>query len=332
MAGAIAGTALVNYAPKATDKLSTITLTINNICNLSCPHCYLQYKQEKKRYIDSEVINAVSDTKFNHLVVVGKEPFVNEQSISILSKIVVSNSQQGKSVGVITNGVGLDHVNSELTSNLAYIDVSFDGGEKTYSLYRKSDFKNVIRNINNIQANQRTIFNALHVVNDYTIRNIDDMVDVVKFADFKNIMFSPYIETQNDGSNFVEKLKLKSILEAFADNVKFMNTKEAFILLDIYHLLGDLDVNKKFDENESIFSIKKMLNDLGLIEKVKLIEKDPIHHGFLRVTYDGYLLSPYDSLNPMYYKNKGVKIGETSIENYFNFLYENQVNFPFHAN
>ena len=80
MAGAIAGTALVNYAPHTSKQLSTITLTVNNLCNLQCPHCYLQYDGEENKYIGSEVLEHLYKADFKHLVIVGKEPFVNKKN------------------------------------------------------------------------------------------------------------------------------------------------------------------------------------------------------------------------------------------------------------
>ena len=45
MGGVVSGSAIM--IPKSTGHLHTITLTINNQCNLHCPHCYLKYSGTK---------------------------------------------------------------------------------------------------------------------------------------------------------------------------------------------------------------------------------------------------------------------------------------------
>jgi MoaA/NifB/PqqE/SkfB family radical SAM enzyme len=57
MAGAIAGTAILNC--KLQSALDTVALTINNSCNLHCPHCYLQYDGPNES-ITSGVISLLS--------------------------------------------------------------------------------------------------------------------------------------------------------------------------------------------------------------------------------------------------------------------------------
>ena len=84
MAGAIAGTALVNYAPNISKKLSTVTLTVNNLCNLQCPHCYLQYDGGETKYISPSILEHLYNAEFKHLVIVGKEPFVNTKTVLLL--------------------------------------------------------------------------------------------------------------------------------------------------------------------------------------------------------------------------------------------------------
>jgi MoaA/NifB/PqqE/SkfB family radical SAM enzyme len=322
MAGAIAGTALINYASQLSDKLSTVTLTINNLCNLSCPHCYLQYEDGGTKFITGDILEQLYRADFKHLVVVGKEPFVNKRSVSLLEEITNAVKKQGKTVGVITNGIGLDKMNTILAKNLSYIDVSFDGGPISYNNYRKGNFEQLISNINGVAEQYSfTAFNALHVVSDQTIANISDMVDVGNFFEFKNIMFSPYIETLNNGANHVSKLKIREILSRFSANNNFMNSQASFILLDIYHLLGDISGKAKYADyelHENMEFLKEMVRSCGVEAKVKLIEKDPIFHGFVRLTYDGYLLSPYASLNPADYKKEGVLIDQMSIAEFFN--------------
>lgn len=321
MAGAIAGTALINYAADCSECLTTITLTVNNICNLKCPHCYLQYNGNETLYIGEDVLQQLYATNFHHLVIVGKEPLVNQTTVNLVKNIVVTVAGQQKTVGLITNGAGLHRLDEELAGKLSYIDVSFDGGPQSYVQYRKGDFGKLIANIRRAETLYGfSFFNALHVLNSRNIGHLDDMVAIREYFPFKNIMFSPYLETHNDGLNEVYKLKLDEILIRLTESRQFMHAKEAFLLLDVYHLLGDMQhthVYTEQDELPNMLSIKNRIAFLGLTSKVKLIEKDPIRHGFVRLTYDGYMLSPYASLNPAQYQKEGVGIREMSLQEFF---------------
>ena len=320
MAGAIAGTALVNYAPETSKKLSTVTLTINNFCNLKCPHCYLQYDGDSK-IITDDVVNQLFKSEFNHLVIVGKEPFANNKSISLVDRICREAKSRNISIGVISNGHGLHQVGLDTLNLLDYVDISFDGGAKSYAFYRKGDFNSLMQKISMVQkALPNLHFNALNVLNNATLGNLDDMLDIKNYATFRSIMFSPYLETQNDGVNYVAKVRLRNLLLHLSGNQQFMNTKEAFLLLDTYHLWGDLSRSVKYSEQSdpsNLSNIASLISYLELAGKVKLIEKDPIHHGFLRLTYDGYILSPYDSLNPKHYTSNGSSIHSVSLNQFF---------------
>lgn len=322
MAGAIAGTALVNFASERTNKLSTVTLTVNNLCNFSCPHCYLQYADGSKKYISDDILSHLYLAEYKHLVIVGKEPLVNEKTINIVEQIAQTVKTQGKTVGLITNGFGLDKVKESLLSKLSYIDISFDGGAETYSKYRGGDFGALVKKAK--QINERygfDKFNVLHVVNDVTINSLEDMLSVRNYFKFKHMMFSPYIETRNDGFNSVKRITIDGILKTFAKSKNFRSDPNAFILLDTYHLMGEIDQLANYSEKDELpnaENVRLLIKKYDLSEKVKLIENDPILHGFVRLTYDGFVLSPYASLNPADYKVNGEKVSETSLLNFFN--------------
>lgn len=290
MAGAIAGTAILkNLSPS--NRLRTITLTINNSCNLTCPHCYLQY--EKKSFLVEEpTISSIFNSDFEHLAIVGKEPFVNKASIALLENLVEQCYLKNKTVSVITNGVGLRNLDTSVANYLDYIDVSFDGGKDTYHLYRKGSFDKVIDSIHRIQSSSNVTFNALHTLSTGTINNIDDMMSVKRYADFKIIMFSPYLNTLHDGKNNVSIVQLEEILKKLSQSISFMEAKESLLLVDTYHTE---------QEGVSNETLKELISFYSLNSKIKLIEKDPLNYGIIRVTYDDYVLTPYESIHPKNY-------------------------------
>jgi MoaA/NifB/PqqE/SkfB family radical SAM enzyme len=306
MAGAIAGTAILKNL-SLSKKLKTITLTINNNCNLTCSHCYLQY--EKKNFlVEGNTIDSIFNANFEHLAIVGKEPFVNKASISLLEDLIERCYLKNKTVSVITNGIGLANLKPEVVNYLDYIDVSFDGGPETYHLYRKGSFNKIITAIHNIQSQSDVTFNALNTISTGTIDNIDDMMAIKQFANFKIIMFSPYLQTKHDGVNNVSFVQLSDILKRLSDSKPFMDASESLLLLDTYHTEQEGVSNKTLDE---------LIASYGLSSKIKLIEKDPLNYGIIRVTYDDLVLTPYESIHPKNYKQSHFLASNTNLNEVF---------------
>src|SRR4051812_33903172 len=105
MGGAMAGSAICS-ARSASDDLDMVTLTINNVCNLSCPHCYLQYGGETS-LIGPDNVFRVMSSSFRHLCIVGMEPLANRASSDVVSELVTKATTLGKTVSLITNGLNL---------------------------------------------------------------------------------------------------------------------------------------------------------------------------------------------------------------------------------
>jgi MoaA/NifB/PqqE/SkfB family radical SAM enzyme len=103
MAGAMAGSAIL-AAGSRKDSLSIVTLTINNTCNLACPHCYLQYAGPEFFALDS-VLDAVLDSNCEGISIVGKEPLANKESADRVRELVERAAEKGKWVSLITNGL-----------------------------------------------------------------------------------------------------------------------------------------------------------------------------------------------------------------------------------
>lgn len=306
MAGAIAGTAILkNLSPS--NRLRTITLTINNSCNLTCPHCYLQY--EKKNYLVEEpTINSIFNSDFEHLAIVGKEPFVNKTSIALLENLVEKSYLTNKSVSVITNGIGLTNLNLSVANYLDYIDVSFDGGKETYHTYRKASFMKIIHSITKIKSNSNVAINALHTLSTSTINDIDDMMSVKSYANFKIIMFSPYLNTLHYGKNEVSIVQLEEILKKLSQSMMFVEAKESILLMDTYHIE---------QEGVSTATLKELISFYGLDSKIILVEKDPLNYGIIRVTYDDYVLTPYESIHPKNYNKSHYLASEVNLNQVF---------------
>src|SRR5688500_15997163 len=106
MGGVVAGSAVLNA--KVAGKLHTVTLTVNNRCNLHCPHCYLQY-DGIDRLIAPEAIDYLFDrpSSLRHVAIVGMEPLVTRRSVEVCGTIIHRAKQAGITVSLITNGINL---------------------------------------------------------------------------------------------------------------------------------------------------------------------------------------------------------------------------------
>lgn len=127
--------------PKKQKRLNLVTLTINNSCNFHCPHCYLQVENNQPTYIGEETIDKLCESDFNSLAIVGKEALLNENCVKKLEKLVLRLVKSGKKVSLVTNGKNLNLLGKILLKNLQFIDISFDGGEKTYNSVRAYNFE-----------------------------------------------------------------------------------------------------------------------------------------------------------------------------------------------
>jgi sulfatase maturation enzyme AslB (radical SAM superfamily) len=257
-------------------------------------------------------LDSVFNSEFNHLAIVGKEPLVSNSSISLLEKIVEKCIINDKTVSIVTNGSGLNYLPTNIINQLAYIDVSFDGGIDSYNKFRRGSFMEIIAAINMIQNQYDVTFNALHTITSENINHIDDMVSIRELARFQTIMLSSFLATEHYGVNNVSTISLVDLLLKLASSNSFMNSVEALLLIDIYHVQQD---------NVPIRTIKELIIKNKLQSKVALIEDDPIKHGIVRVTYDDYVLNPNESLHPRVYKDSKYLASKVNINSAFEELY-----------
>ena len=120
MSGAIAGTAI--FRCRKLSRLQLVALTINNSCNLQCPHCYLQYAGEPS-LISQGLVEAILETDAQHVALVGKEPLFDDPARRTCEEIADAALLAGKSVSLVTNGLGLSRCAPSLLRKLAFVDV-----------------------------------------------------------------------------------------------------------------------------------------------------------------------------------------------------------------
>jgi MoaA/NifB/PqqE/SkfB family radical SAM enzyme len=302
MSGVVAGSALVDYSSFATS-LRLVALTINNSCNLSCPHCYLNYDGPNNE-ISTNLIDWVVEQNFEHLAIVGMEPFLNHKSTATTLIAARRATESAKTVSAITNGVGLQFLTPEDLHYFSYIDVSLDGGPRTYSSYRKASYDKVVRNISELRDHGLTV-NVLNVLSDATIANIDDMMAIERDVDVSAIMFSPFMMSRNFKGNGVAPLSMTEIARRLNVSTAFLSGRASKLLVDEYHFDYDELTMQEFEE---------MARTLEFFPKLHIIPHTPLSLGTIRVTYDGFVMPPRAALHPRDYRSCGQPAMRASLE------------------
>jgi molybdenum cofactor biosynthesis enzyme MoaA len=258
----------------------------------------LQYAGEEAP-LSEHTISAVMDSSARHVAIVGKEPLVDSASIRTTERLVRECALAGKTVSLITNGIGLHRLSSEGVQLLEWIDVSLDGGPQTYAGYRRGNFDRILENVRSaIERGARSI-NALHTVSSVNVLNINDMMAVRFLADWDRFIFSPYAEVRNDGVNPTATIPFSKFLQALAESEAFRRDTDAFVLIGSGRGGG-----------RSQESVIAAVRDAGLVDKVMRVDHDPLLLGYVRLTYDGYVLTPYQSLHPADYREYAIDLAQ----------------------
>src|ERR1035437_7347069 len=139
-----------------TNSPRTLTLVVNNRCNLACRHCYLQVDKLADTELSLEEWGLVahrmaSAVETDAVSVIGKEVFLGEKGISILETLssafhAVASAPR---LGLISNGTlahrWLDRI---LPLQLDYFDISIDGDQPEHDANRgRGAFAAMARNL-----------------------------------------------------------------------------------------------------------------------------------------------------------------------------------------
>jgi len=285
MTGAIAGTAINEISEGDKGSLNTVTLTVNDYCNLDCGYCYLR-ADGNLDFVSEEVLALIEMSEFRHLAIVGKEPLVNRRDAERTLGIVDRFGKKGITGSIITNGIGLPHM-IRTPNNLAYVDVSLDGSPETFKARGKISYSDLASNIDRL-ASEGLRVNALQTLYGENVEQVDSMMQVREIGGLSTIMFSPYLDTRNYGEDGVSKAGLSRLLNTLSRSDRFRGDKNSIVLIDRYHIEQD---NVDFDQ------IRGQIEKHELQGRVKVLEEDPLAYGIVRVTHDGQVLTPEQSLH-----------------------------------
>ncbi len=112
----------------------TVTLVVNNTCNLRCAHCYLQVERLTSRPLREpewlRVVESLASVDPELVCLSGKEVFVDSLGVNLLAKLRAERERAGVSyrTGVITNGTLVSRFREGIVAaEPSYFDISLDG-------------------------------------------------------------------------------------------------------------------------------------------------------------------------------------------------------------
>ena len=120
-----------------------ITFVINNSCNLSCRHCYLQVESLTAQALDAQEWDKVFRSALRQnpdlVCLCGKEIFLGNAGADALVRLTELKRSLAVDtrIGAITNGTLLHrHQAFVEQADLDYLDISFDGGKEAHDKLR----------------------------------------------------------------------------------------------------------------------------------------------------------------------------------------------------
>ena len=304
MAGVVIGSLITKYQMPS-PSVRAIAVTVNNECNLSCPHCYLQY-EGPKTFMAEATRTALLASPYQHIAIVGKEPLFNRVHASQTLDIAQAAKSQGKDVSLITNGLGLHFLTHDELAIFDYIDVSVDGGPESYRKFRGGSHEKLMKGL--AAAATATHFHALNTICQSTSSTISDTITGCPAEIFSKVYFSPYVDAKSHGASGTQGLPLLQILTLLRHNEAFMNDPRAFLLVDFYHIAY---------EGLTRDQVAGWVERMSLQTKVHLIPHTPLTLGIVRVTYEGQILPPETAIHTARYGEWSYRVGEKSLNSAF---------------
>ncbi len=293
-------------------QLTTLSIHVNNTCNFRCPHCYLGEVRGLARFGDlnqilqadtvRRIFEAVDEAgSVKRLPIIGMEPFLNKASVDMLRTLAQGASIRDIQVSCITNASNLKkYLDAELASTLSFLDLSLEGGPKTYYQSRQSSFERFLDSIVSAVHQGMKAINLLVTVSSANIAHIDDILEgiqrIEQIAPLQKVWFSPFVPTRN-GRQVVSMIPTKNIARALAGNSYFLkrDSKQTHLVIDRYHREAcRINLGENLDG---------LWNDLDLDNHSELRYRiwdygDPVlSQKVLTMRHTGQLVHPLESLH-----------------------------------
>jgi len=305
MGGAMAGSAICS-ARDSSDVLDLVTVTINNVCNLSCPHCYLQYAGVSS-LIEESSLAQVTSSSFRHLCIVGMEPLANRASTDLVERMVRTVVASGKSISLITNGLNLQLLSADVLKKLSWVDVSVDGTSRSYKELRGGSYDKLRRGIGYALECGLRELRILHTISSANVGELRDMLSEAFLLGSSLVVISPFQRTHAARAQSVEMVEPQQLLKALMDT-GLADDPRLRLIFDIGYL-------RHFQGSEVVEVARGAFK-----ERFVYIASDPIDRGLIRVTYDGLVLTPFESIHTSDYPSVGRPLEKHGLDQWFEII------------
>ena len=177
-----------------------VSYFVNNVCNLHCKHCYVNYERhtgnlglDEWRSIFETLIECGGRTFGN----VGMEPLLSRRNTFDLLEFFAEKRQEYEDLrfGMVTNGIHLTSATAEelVEIGIDYLDVSVDG-QKSHDFIRgPGQYELVLKNLAALpDPLKEKVFISFNL-NRITKDGLMPMVNELRDIGIRNFLISPYI-------------------------------------------------------------------------------------------------------------------------------------------
>lgn len=308
----------------ATECPRNVTLVINNVCNLNCPHCYLQDNKLTAPQLTEEewrlLIDSIVDLNPDLVCFSGKEVFAGDKGIRLLSYIKGAKERKQAScrIGLISNGTLMDRFrNYILQIQPSYLDISLDGIESDHDAIRgKGAFASSFPNVKWAAQALGERFFVNQTLQKQNFSRLKEAVDMLQHHGVRNI-----------SCGFYRPLSYTAQHLALSDNdidmiFKRLGELEDLSLEQPIKILMDIDIVtfqplKSFlrsewfslekiqvDQNGEHYIVQHLRNGIDLV-----IRFSPYPTGVwrsVRITPEGNYLAAEDTIDTTLYATHGI--------------------------
>ncbi|SDW61632.1 radical SAM/SPASM domain-containing protein [Tepidimicrobium xylanilyticum] len=185
-------------------------LTITDICNLRCEHCFGDFGQGSEMSMEQieYVIMQLKELGVPQISITGGEPLCHPRIYEIIELIIEENF----TIQITTNGLLINDkfVNalSKYSNQCFRVSISLDGIEGAHDMIRgKGNFSRVMDKIRYLQHNNFN-FGVNTVINNYNIDTIEQYLDMLLENKITNVSFSLVMPTGRAGKGQINLIKL----------------------------------------------------------------------------------------------------------------------------
>lgn len=277
---------------EALPAIKSVSIFVNNTCNLHCPYCYLagtngEMPQEINEIETLSFIKKLhTHFRLESLVIVGREPLLSPNKTFGL--LAGARAMSIPKTGLISNGtlVTRDYA-KKLASLASFIDVSVDGLEEIHEATRgKGNFAKTITGVQNLIDAGADVF-VLHKVDGASAPQLDEFARFIRETGVRNMHLFPLYPRDievNVFMNAIQKLVAKPPVGML------ISIKGDYLDKEILHALSSYvreDIHKT--SKEGIVFIEKTLAN-GSTLRVMLEDKPAEFNRGLRINHCGNLV------------------------------------------